>query len=66
LILIGSRDPFLDVCRRFQEEGRRRGARIEMEVYERQPHAFFNHPPWFGKTLQRAERFLRELGYISE
>lgn len=44
--------------------GRKRGARMEIEVYEGQPHAFFNESPWTEKTAVRADEFLQALGYL--
>jgi len=64
LILIGSEDSFLPLCRQFCEKGREKGARMELEVYEGQRHAFFNFAPWLGKTIERADRFLQDLGYL--
>jgi len=64
LILIGSRDPFLHLCREFCQKARERGARAEIEVYEGQPHAFFNRGEWKRKTVERADAFLKTIGYL--
>jgi acetyl esterase/lipase len=66
LILIGSKDRFLDQNREFMFKAKELGARVEMDVAEGQPHAFFNRSPWLEKTVQSADRFLVSLGYLSE
>lgn len=66
LILIGSADEFLPACHRFCARGRELGARMEIEVYEGQPHAFFNRPPWLEKTTQRADQFLQAIGFLGK
>ena len=64
IILIGSKDNFLAPCQDFCAKGRELGARIEIEVYEGQPHAFFNESPWTERTALRADEFLQALGYL--
>jgi acetyl esterase len=66
LILIGSKDRFLDQNREFMFKAKELGARVEMDVAEGQPHAFFNRSPWMEKTVESADRFLVSLGYLSE
>ncbi len=63
LVLIGTKDEFLPACQSFCAKGRELGARMEIELYEGQPHAFFNRSPWLEKTLERADRFLDALGF---
>jgi len=64
VIQIGSLDPFLDVCREFVRQAKEHGAKVEIEVYEGQPHAFFNYGQWKPKTVKRADEFLQEIGYL--
>ena len=66
LVLIGSVDEFLPACQNFCAKGRELGARMEIEVYEGQPHAFFNRPPWMEKTIERADRFLEAIGFLAK
>jgi len=66
LIMIGSADKFLAACEEFVAKGRKLGNRVELEVYEGQPHAFFNRSPWMEKTVLRADEFLRSIGYLDE
>ena len=50
-------------CRLMKEAGNR----CELESYDGQIHGFFQHErgeEFFFKTLDRTERFLRELGYL--
>lgn len=65
LILIGTEDPFLEVCREFCENAKRDGARAEIEIYQGQRHAFFNKGPWKIRTLERSDKFLKEIGYLA-
>ena len=66
LVLIGSVDEFLPACQNFCAKGRELGARMEIEVYEGQPHAFFNRPPWMEKTIERTDRFLEATGFLAK
>ncbi|NQU37222.1 MAG: alpha/beta hydrolase fold domain-containing protein [Actinobacteria bacterium] len=66
LILIGSKDPFLDQNRQFVSKGTQLGVRVELDLAEGQPHAYFNRSPWMGKTVASADRFLISLGYVTE
>jgi len=66
LILIGSKDGFLDQVKMFEEKGKELGVRVELEIYEGQPHAFFNFTPYTAKTVARADTFLRSLGYLAD
>lgn len=40
------------------------GNRAELYAAEGQAHAFFNHSPWFERTLYRMDQFLATLGYV--
>ena len=66
LILIGSKDPFLEQNRQFVSSGTELGARVELDLAEGQPHAYFNRSPWLEKTVASADRFLVSLGYLDE
>jgi acetyl esterase/lipase len=66
LIMLGSEDPFYGQVDKFVTKGKELGARVEREVYDGQPHAFFNRSPWLEKTALRADDFLRSIGYLAE
>jgi acetyl esterase/lipase len=66
LILIGSKDPFLDQNRQFVSKGSQLGVRVELDLAEGQPHAYFNRSPWLEKTVASADRFLVSLGYLDK
>jgi acetyl esterase/lipase len=66
LILIGSKDRFLEQNERFMSEAGALGVRVEIDVAEEQPHAYFNRSPWLEKTVASADRFLVLLGYLGE
>ena len=42
------------------------GVRVEIDVAEGQPHAYFNRSPWMEKTVSCADRFLVSLGHLTE
>lgn len=66
LILIGSEDPFLEQNRRFVAKGTEVGVRVELDLAQGQPHAYFNRSPWMEKTVASADRFLISLKYLDE
>ena len=66
LILNGKADqvvPYSDV-ERFCGEARRLGNQCQLVGYEGAPHGFFNQPRWYQETLQEADRFLAQIGYL--
>ena len=66
MILIGSKDRFLEQNKQFASKGKQVGARVELDVAPGQPHAYFNRSPWLEKTVASADRFLVTLGYLKE
>ena len=66
LILIGSKDKFLGQNRQFIAKGQQVGTRMELDIAEGQPHAYFNRSPWMEKTVAHADRFLISLGYVDK
>ena len=40
------------------------GNRAELYVGPGQPHGFFNHSPWYERTLHRMDQFLASVGYL--
>ena len=61
--------PFADV-ERFCTEAQARGNRCQLVGYEGATHGFFNpqneQGKWYRETLLEADRFLTQLGYLSE
>lgn len=70
LVMHGTADTVVphENAERFCRLMREAGNRCELESYADQIHGFFQHErgeEFFRKTLDRTERFLRELGYIA-
>lgn len=66
LILIGTKDNFLGQNRQFQSKATALGVRVEIDLAEGQPHAYFNRSPWLERTIDSADKFLMSLGYLKE
>ena len=66
LILIGTKDRFLDQNKAFRAKAEELGVRVEIDLAEGQPHAYFNRSPWMEKTVASADKFLVSLGYLAE
>jgi acetyl esterase/lipase len=64
LLLFGSNDEWLGPGRAYVERAESLGCRVELFVAQGAGHGFFNEPPWFGRTLHRADQFLVSLGYL--
>ena len=67
LVMHGSNDELVPLatviafCRRASDQG----GRCEVEAYDGVGHGFFNRPPYRERTIQRAERFLESLGWLT-
>ncbi len=64
LLMFGDVDPLLAQAEEFMQRAKELGLRAELYTAEGQDHAFFNRPPWLGKTTERADQFLVSLGYL--
>jgi len=69
LLLFGTADGMLDSAKAFTRAMTDAGNRCELELYDGLPHGFFNvgrheNRPFLA-TLERADRFLESLGYVS-
>jgi acetyl esterase/lipase len=64
LMLFGTEDRLLPSARTFMDRAHGLGCQMELYLADGAAHAFFNRPPWFERTLYRADQFLAELGYI--
>jgi acetyl esterase len=69
LLLFGSEDKMVEAARAFSEKLQQLDGRCELEVYPGQAHGFFNvgrdeNRPFLA-TLERADRFLESLGYVT-
>ncbi len=70
LILIGTADDMFASNQEFVKQMVAAGNRAELEAYPDMPHGFFNigkqkDSAMFRATLERADRFLASLGYLS-
>ncbi|MBA4017978.1 MAG: alpha/beta hydrolase [Pirellula sp.] len=70
LILIGTADSMFASNQEFVKQMVEAGNRAELEAYEKMPHGFFNiskqkDSAMFRATLERTDRFLASLGYLS-
>ena len=70
LILIGTADGMFASNQEFVKQMVEAGNRAELEAYPDMPHGFFNvgkqkDSVMFRATLERADRFLASLGYLS-
>jgi acetyl esterase/lipase len=64
LLFYGTSDRLLKQGEEFLQRSKELGHRCEMFTAEKQPHSFFNRPPWYQKTLRRTDEFLVSLGYL--
>lgn len=65
LVLLGTKDNLIPVetAESFQKKMTKLGVRCDLELYEDQPHGFFNKAK-YDETLARMEKFLTSLGYL--
>jgi acetyl esterase/lipase len=64
LLMYGSEDKFLAQAKQYVARCQELGVRAELDIADKQGHAFFNRSPWKERTLARAEEFLTSLGYL--
>jgi acetyl esterase/lipase len=64
LLLFGGADEWLGPARAYVARAASLGCHVELDVAMGAGHGFFNEPPWFERTLQRADQFLASLGYL--
>jgi acetyl esterase/lipase len=64
LLFYGTSDRLIEQGKEFLQRSKELGHRCEMFTAEKQPHSFFNRPPWYQKTLRRTDEFLVSLGYL--
>ena len=65
LLIYGTEDELGDPAPLYVQAATAAGSRAELYLAEGQKHGFFNESPWYEPTLERAEAFLRSLGYLS-
>ncbi|MGC3968440.1 MAG: alpha/beta hydrolase [Pirellulales bacterium] len=70
LVLIGTADGMFASNEEFVREMTKAGNRAELAAYEKMPHGFFNvgrqpDNAMFRATLERTDKFLASLGYLS-
>lgn len=64
LLMFGDADSLLAQAEEFMKRAKELGLHAELYTAEGQDHAFFNRPPWLGKTTERADQFLVSIGYL--
>jgi acetyl esterase/lipase len=66
LIFYGTADILALMGEEFVVKSKILGHRAELFRAVGQPHEFYDHPPWLGKTMQRTDEFLVSLRYLDE
>ena len=66
IIFLGTKDEYIpvSVAEDYKKAMDNVGSRCDLYLYEGQEHGFFNRPPYFDETLEKATVFLRSLGYL--
>lgn len=66
IVFFGTKDKTTPVASSIEYEKRMKevGSRIDLHLYEGQPHSFFNKGIYFIKTLKETDKFLTSLGYL--
>ncbi|MEC9094938.1 MAG: sialate O-acetylesterase [Planctomycetota bacterium] len=67
VVFLGTVDKLIPVetARTFQKNMKKNGCRSELHLYEGQSHGFFNTGKPFVDTVEKMDRFLVSLGYLS-
>ena len=63
-ILFGTEDRLIQQAPPFIARAKELGNRVELYTAEGQQHGFFNRSPWLERTIERADQFLVEIGYL--
>ncbi|MEN2283486.1 alpha/beta hydrolase [Algoriphagus sp. SE2] len=70
LFMLGTKDSLIPVvtAEYYKMVMEKVGSRCDLELYEDQPHGFFNYRnfEYYKKTLEASDKFLQSLGYLSE
>jgi len=66
LILVGTRDPMYESLKAFVAQWKEAGADIDIYIGEDGNHGFSQYSPWLEKTTERADAFLRSIGYLAD
>jgi acetyl esterase/lipase len=67
LLLFGTADGMVAAARAFTDTMKAAGNRCELDLYEDQPHGFFNvgrNNDHYRQTLESVDKFLESLGYL--
>ena len=64
LLLFGTKDFLLDQGEEFMKKAKQVAHKSELYLAPDARHGFFNRPPWYERTLYRADEFLASLGYL--
>ncbi|MBN3581837.1 alpha/beta hydrolase [Algoriphagus aestuarii] len=70
LFMLGTKDNLIPVitAEYYKMVMEKVGSRCDLELYENQPHGFFNYSNFenYKKTIQASDEFLQSLGYLKE
>ncbi|MCX7015950.1 MAG: alpha/beta hydrolase fold domain-containing protein [Candidatus Sumerlaeota bacterium] len=66
LVLIGTRDPMYEWLKAFVAKWKEQGAAIDIYIGEGGPHGFSQYSPYLEQTTERADEFLRSIGYLKD
>ncbi|MCA8991497.1 MAG: alpha/beta hydrolase fold domain-containing protein, partial [Planctomycetaceae bacterium] len=68
IIFLGTSDKLIDVAvgERFRDGMKKVGVRCELQLFEDQPHGFFNKDPFKSQTIKAVDEFLVSLGWLSK
>lgn len=70
ILFLGTNDNLIPVqtAKKYQEAMERVNSRCELQLYEGQPHGFFNYKniEYYKKTVSKLDEFLQSLGYIEQ
>ncbi|MEZ4905887.1 MAG: alpha/beta hydrolase [Spirosomataceae bacterium] len=66
IFFLGTADKLIPVAtgQKFKQQIEILGGRCDLHLFDNQPHGFFNQSPFKEETLQKADDFLRSLGYL--
>ena len=66
IVFFGTRDKYvpIETVELYKKKMKEAGSRIELFLYQDQPHGFFNSKKYFIETVKQADIFLISLGYL--
>lgn len=66
IVFFGTKDKYvpIETAELYKKKMKEAGSRIELFLYQDQPHGFFNSKKYFIETVKQADIFLTSLGYL--